>query len=140
MTLLPRRTTPHTETCSRNALVFRLGHTRLALPADRVTTIAEVGSCTQIPSADPTLLGVGRVGLRLLPLIDAHRRMRVVASPVAGFPWTCLVVKSALGEVAFRIDEVLGLHAMPDGLAPLGCTLVSLERLVDDGAGVGEGA
>jgi chemotaxis signal transduction protein len=140
MTLLPRRTTPPTETCFRNALVFRLGHTRLAVPADRVTTVAEVASCTRIPSADPTLLGVGRVGLRLLPLIDAHRRMTVVAPPPAGFPWTCLVVKSALGEVAFRIDEVLGLQAMPDGLAPLGCTLMPLEGLVDGGLGVGGGA
>ena len=140
MTLLPRRTTPHTGTCFRNALVFRLGDIRLALPAHQVATVAEVGSCTRIPSADPTLLGVGRVGLRLLPLIDAHRRMRVVAQPPAGFPWTCLVVKSALGEVAFRIDEVLGLHAMPDGLAPLGCTPMPLERLVDGGLGVGEGA
>jgi chemotaxis signal transduction protein len=140
MTLLPRRTTPHTETCLRNALVFRLGHTRLALPADQVATVAEVGSCTKIPSADPTLLGVGRVGLRLLPLIDAHRRMGVVAPPPAGFPWTCLVVKSAFGEVAFRIDEVLGLHAMPDGLAPLGYTLMPLERFVDNGPGVDEGA
>jgi len=140
MTLPPRRTTLHHETCFRNALVFRLGHTRLALPADQVATVAEVGSCTQIPNADPTLLGVGRVGLRLLPLIDAHRRMRVVAPPPAGFPWKCLVVKSALGEVAFRIDEVLGLHAMPEGLAPPGCTLMPLERLVDGSPGVGEDA
>jgi chemotaxis signal transduction protein len=139
MTLLARRTTTPTETYSRNALVFRLGAARLALPADQVATVTEVGSCTAIPTADPTLLGVARVGLGLLPLIDAHRRMSVVAG-LPAFPWTCLVVKSALGEVAFRIDEVLGLHAMPHGLAPPGCTLVSTERLVEGNRGVGEGA
>lgn len=137
MTELPRRTTPQTGTSLRTALVFRLGHTRLALAADQVSSVAEVRSCTQIPSADHTLLGVARVGLQLMPLIDAHRRMSFVSPPPAGFPWTCLVVKSALGEVAFRVDEVLGLHAMPDGLAPPGCTLLPLEQLIDGGAGGG---
>lgn len=135
MTLLARRT-PHAET-GRNALVFRLGGTRLALPAEQVATVAEVGRPTPIPSADPTLLGVGRIGTRLLPLVDAHRRMRVAPSPAETFPSTCLVVKSTLGDVAFRVDEVLGLHAMPDGRAPLGCALLSLSRLLD-GDAVGE--
>jgi chemotaxis signal transduction protein len=132
-TQLPRRSTASADTHARNALVFRLGESRLALPADQVATVAEVASCTPIPTADPTLLGVGRVGARLLPLIDAHRRMRVAAAP-ATFPGTCLVVKSALGEVAFRIDEVVGLQAMRDGLAPAGCTLMPLAHLVGQGA------
>jgi chemotaxis signal transduction protein len=130
MTLLPRRTTSPAEASCRNALVFRLGSTHLALPADRVAVVGEVDSVTRIPSADPTLLGVGRVGARLLALIDAHRRMRVVAPAPGAFPWTCLVVKGTFGEVAFPVDAVLGLHAMANGLAPRGCTLMPLERVV----------
>ena len=140
MTLLPRRSAVHAETGARSALVFRLAGTRLALPADQVGTVAEVTGHTRIPSADPTLLGVGRVGNRLLPLIDAHRRMAVAPPPTAAFPWTCLVAKSTFGDVAFRVDEVLGLQAMPGGRAPLGCMLMSLEQLIDGGSGVGEGA
>jgi hypothetical protein len=59
--------------------------------------------------------------------------MGVGAPPVA-FPSTCLVVKSALGEVAFPIDEVVGLQAMRNGLAPLGSALMSLDHLIDGGA------
>ena len=132
MTTLPRRAPSSAETL-RNALVFRLGERRLALAAEQVATVAEVATCTPIPTADSTLLGVGRVGARLLPLIDAHRRMRVGAPP-ATFPSTCLVVKSALGEVAFPIDEVVGLQAMRNGLAPLGSALMSLDHLIDGGA------
>jgi chemotaxis signal transduction protein len=134
MSLLPRRAPSSSDTHARSALVFRLGESRLALPADQVATVAEVAGGTPIPTADPALLGVGRVGPRLLPLIDAHRRMRVAAPP-ASFPRTCLVVKSPLGDVAFPIDEVIGLTAMRGAVAPLGCTLMSLAQLVD-----GEGA
>jgi chemotaxis signal transduction protein len=131
MTLLHRRTPPAAD--ARHALVFRLGDSRLALPADQVATVADVASCTPIPTNDPALLGVGRVGSRLLPLIDAHRRLRV-AAPEASFPRTCLVVKSALGDVAFAIDEVLGLQAMRGPVAPLGCTLLPLARLLGEDA------
>jgi chemotaxis signal transduction protein len=133
MTTLPRRTPSSADMHARSALVFRLGESRLALPAEQVATVTEVASCTPIPTADPTLLGVGRVGSRLLPLIDAHRRMQV-AAPQASFPSTCLVVKSALGDVGFPIDEVVGLQTMPGGLAPAGCTLIALARLVGEGA------
>jgi chemotaxis signal transduction protein len=131
MTLLPRRGTASAETHARNALVFRLGESRLALPADQVATVADATSCTPIPTADPALLGVARVGSRLLPLIDAHRRMRIPA-PAKSFPSICLVAKSALGEVAFRIDEVVGLQAMRGGAAPPGTTLLSLAHLVGE--------
>ena len=131
-TLLPRRTPSPAET-HRSVLVFRLGECRLALPAEQVATVAEVASCTPIPTADSSLLGVGRVGSRFLALIDAHRRMRVAAPP-APFPTTCLVVKSPLGDVAFPIDEVVGLQAMRGGLAPAGSTLMSLTHLLDEGA------
>jgi len=134
MSELPRRTTSQNGTAIRTALVFRLGEARLALAADQVASVAEVRSCTRVPSGDRTLLGVARVGRELMPLIDAHRRMGVASPPPAGFPWTCLVVKSSLGDVAFRVDEVLGLQAAVDGLAPPGCTLMPLEGLIEGAA------
>jgi chemotaxis signal transduction protein len=132
MTTFPRRVGALAPV-ARQALFFRLGESRLALPAAQVAAVAEVAGCTRIPTRDPALLGVARVGGRLLPLIDAHRRLHLEGAVADAFPWTCVVVAGALGEVAFRIDEVLGLRAVPEGLLPAGCELMPLEQLLDAG-------
>jgi chemotaxis signal transduction protein len=121
-------------------LVFRLGDHQLALPAHQVAAVTAVAGCTPIPAADPTLLGVARVDDRVLPLIDAHGRMRIAGRPPGALPWTCLVVKGPLGDVVFRIDEVLGLRTVPDGLAPPGCALMPIERLGEGDVAAGREA
>jgi chemotaxis signal transduction protein len=135
MTAFPRRTGRQSPV-ARQALFFRLGDNQLALPAHQVAAVAEVTSCTQIPTGDPALLGVARIGSRLLPVIDAHRRLRVARQAPGAFPWTCVIVNGADGEVAFRIDEVLGFRAVPGGVLPVGCTLMPLERLIEGGTDV----
>jgi chemotaxis signal transduction protein len=139
MTIRPQPRSPQRATLTAQALVFRLGQARLAVPADQVATVAAVEGCTRIPCDDPALLGVARVGHRLLPLIDAHRRMQVAGGVAAPFPCTCVVVRGALGEVGFRIDELLGLYAAPDGLLPPGCAPMPLEQLIDGGGVVADG-
>jgi chemotaxis signal transduction protein len=118
------------------ALFFRLGEAQLALPAHQVAAVAEVAGCTPIPSSDPALLGVARVGRRLLPLVDAHRRLHLAGQALTAFPRTCVVVNGALGEVAFPIDAVLGLRSVPGGRLPVGCALMPLEQLIDGGPDV----
>jgi hypothetical protein len=88
--------------------------------------VAEITSCTRIPTVDPAASDARR------PRLRADRR----ASPLhVGHPASGAfgrVVTGALGESP-RIDEVLGLRAVPDGLLP--SLRVDARRRLLDGDG-----
>jgi chemotaxis signal transduction protein len=100
-------------------LVVALGDRRLAVPAGQIVEVARIESFTPLPCEDPVNLGVVLHRDAFIPLVDLARRLGARRPGPVGLPTLCLFVETAIGEVSFPVDRVLGLETVSDrGLDP----------------------
>lgn len=94
-------------------LLAALGGARLAVKIADLVEVARVSAVTWVPCLDSALLGVALRRGRVVPVVDGRRRPGAGAAGPP--PWLCVVVRTALGEVAVAVDAVLGLEPAADG-------------------------
>ena len=100
-------------------LAFVIGGRACALSLGLVAGVAEIGTVTRLPAADPCNLGLIVHRGSVLPLVDVGRRLdgAAAADGVAGAegarpPAFCIITRSRQA-IAFPVEAVLGLQALP---------------------------
>ncbi len=113
-------------------LAFVIGGRARALSLGLVAGVAEIGPVTRLPAADPCNLGLIVHRGAVLPLVDLGRRLeggaataegaRGAIEPIGesgpsapiggGAPAFCIITRSRQA-IAFPVDAVLGLQALP---------------------------
>jgi chemotaxis signal transduction protein len=105
-------------------LAFVIGGRARALSLALVAGVAEIGPVTRLPAADPCNLGLIVHRGAVLPLVDLGRRLEGGAAAAAGAdgaigvigarpPAFCIITRSRQA-IAFPVEEVLGLQALPE--------------------------
>nr|WP_242588555.1 chemotaxis protein CheW [Corallococcus macrosporus] len=109
-------------------LAFRLETECYAVPILAVREICKVPLLTEIPRAEPHLLGVMNLRGELLPVYDVKLRLRlaeappVVAGPDAGLPPRAariLVLKTDDGPAGVWVDSVAGVVRLKPSMVEL---------------------
>ncbi len=109
-------------------LAFRLEAECYAVPILAVREICKVPLLTEIPRAEPQLLGVMNLRGELLPVYDVKLRLRladappVVAGPDAGLPPRAariLVLKTEDGPAGVWVDSVAGVVRLKPSMVEL---------------------
>jgi purine-binding chemotaxis protein CheW len=104
-------------------IVFRLGSSEWALPADRVHQVLAPRPVTRLPDPPPLVRGLVAWRAQVLPVIALGERLGCADPPVER---CTLVVTEAEGElVALAVDEVL--HLAESAAQPL-----NLEQVLHD--------
>jgi chemotaxis signal transduction protein len=112
-------------------LAFVIGGRARALSLGLVAGVAEIGPVTRLPAADPCNLGLIVHRGTVLPLVDLGRRLEDAAASADGAigaigaagtdaalaalgarPSFCIITRSRQA-IAFPVEEVLGLQALP---------------------------
>ena len=101
-------------------LAFVIGGRARALSLGLVAAVAEIGPVTRVPAADPGNLGLIVHRGAVLPLVDLGRRLDGGASSAVGAigaiaatpPALCIITRSRQA-IAFPVEAVLGLQALP---------------------------
>ncbi|NNB96931.1 purine-binding chemotaxis protein CheW [Corallococcus exiguus] len=109
-------------------LAFRLEAECYAVPILAVREICKVPLLTEIPRAEPQLLGVMNLRGELLPVYDVKLRLRLadvpplVAGPDAGLPPRAsriLVLKTEDGPAGVWVDSVAGVVRLKPSMVEL---------------------
>jgi purine-binding chemotaxis protein CheW len=104
-------------------IVFRLGSSERALPADRVHQILAPRPVTRLPDPPPLVCGLVAWRAQVLPVIALGERLGCADPPIGR---CTLVVTEAQGElVALAVNEVL--HLTEPAAQPL-----NLEQMLDE--------
>ena len=110
-------------------LAFVIGGRACALSLGLVAGVAEIGTVTRLPAADPCNLGLIVHRGTVLPLVDLGRRLEGGAASADGAagaagsvgaigsigarpPAVCVITRSRQA-IAFPVEAVLGLQALP---------------------------
>jgi chemotaxis signal transduction protein len=100
-------------------LAFVIGGRACALSLGLVAGVAEIGTVTRLPAADPCNLGLIVHRGTVLPLVDLGRRLDgaaaadgVAGAEGAGPPAICIITRSRQA-IAFPVEAILGLQALP---------------------------
>jgi chemotaxis signal transduction protein len=94
-------------------LAFVLGGRARALSLGLVAGVAEIGTVTRLPAADPLNLGLIVHRGAVLPLVDLGGRLGGSAARGGGpAAHLCVITRSA-PAVAFPVEAVLGLQPLP---------------------------
>lgn len=101
----------------RNAepfVMFKLGDEQFAVSIRQVQSIIEVPAITPLMHASPELLGVIRLRGTMIPIVNAHRRLGLPASP--GSKATRIMIMD-LGQrtVGMIVDQVKQIVRIPEG-------------------------
>jgi chemotaxis signal transduction protein len=112
--MLPRRSSHVTSVPKGKEVIFALAHRRFAVPAERVVEVANVATFTALPCENAVHRGVVLHRNTLIPLVDLGRQLGVWRGDPGPSPGLCLFCRTDLGEVAYPVDEVLGLAAAAD--------------------------
>jgi twitching motility protein PilI len=86
---------------------YRVGSTRLASGFDEVREILPLPPITQVPGAQPWMLGVANVRGNLLPIVDLKQFLEGERT-VLHESQRVLLVRQPGGDVAVLIDELYG--------------------------------
>ena len=86
---------------------YRVGSTRLASGFDEVREILPLPPITQVPGAQPWMLGVANVRGNLLPIVDLKQFLEGERT-VLHESQRVLLVRQPGGDVAVLIDELFG--------------------------------
>lgn len=89
---------------------FRLGATRLLVPADAVGEVIHSPPATPVPGTKTWLRGLASTQGRLLSIVDLKRFLGGEEG-VPGAP--LLLIEDGEFPVGLAVDEVLGLHEVP---------------------------
>lgn len=116
-----------------SVVLFTAGGRRFAVPGIQVAEVARVAAFTPLPSDDGMILGVAFHRDRVVPVIDAARRLGL-AHPVGAPPWLCLFVRGPAGEMGVPVDAVLGFERPGGPWAAAAVPVVDLVELPADAA------
>ena len=89
-------------------VVARAGAGRYALPVEQVAEVLPAGETTPVPGAPPEVLGLAQVRGRPLPVL----RPLALAGGDRG-AGMLMVVASAAGRFALRVEQVVGIRRFP---------------------------
>ncbi|MEI6984687.1 MAG: chemotaxis protein CheW [Rhodospirillaceae bacterium] len=89
-------------------VVARCGEGRYALPVEQVAEVVPAGPVTSIPGAPPEVLGICQLRGRPLPVLVPA----LLAGELNG-AGVLVVVNTALGRFALRVDAVTGIQRFP---------------------------
>ncbi|HEV3456233.1 MAG TPA: chemotaxis protein CheW [Thermoanaerobaculia bacterium] len=113
-------------------LVFMLGGRSRALSIGMVAAVAEIGAVTRLPSASPCNIGVIVHRGAVLPLVDVGRGLDGKPTPAGtGAPPVCIITRSE-PVIAFPVEAVLGLQALPAEAPAAGPSWDVLDALIRD--------
>jgi chemotaxis signal transduction protein len=90
---------------------LRVAAEALALPADHVLEVAELGEVEAIPRARPEMLGVRNMRGQILPVVDLALLLGI---PRTAPPSRLLVVEAGGIRAGFAVDEVIGVGELAD--------------------------
>jgi purine-binding chemotaxis protein CheW len=90
---------------------LRVAAEALALPADHVLEVAELGEVEAIPRARPEMLGVRNMRSQILPVVDLALLLGI---PRTAPPSRLLVVAAGGIRAGFAVDEVIGVGELAD--------------------------
>ncbi|MFZ7096546.1 chemotaxis protein CheW [Luteimonas dalianensis] len=102
---------------------YRIGARRLASGFDEVLEVLPMPQVTQVPGAQPWMLGVANIRGNLLPIVDLKQFLEGERT-VLHEGQRVLIVRQPGGDVAVTIDEMYGQRSFqqeqqqePEGLA-----------------------
>jgi chemotaxis signal transduction protein len=100
-----RNNTPHSDALDGGfLLIARIGDGVYAIPTEVVERIERIVALTPLPGGPPSVIGLVNFHGSMLPVVDPHLRLGLVATSV--HPDQHLVVISAGSRYALRIDRV----------------------------------
>ena len=111
-------------------IIFRLGATQWALPADRVRQVLSPRPVTRLPDPPPLARGLIAWRGQVVPVVALGDRLDCTDPPVDG----CTLLITAVGEelIALMVDQV-GHLAHPGGLEEGDIQRLDLEGIWHDG-------
>ncbi|MEM8931846.1 MAG: chemotaxis protein CheW [Acidobacteriota bacterium] len=113
----------------RQRVILRFGEQRVAIDAEHAKAVRSVERATPVPRTPPYVLGVAAVQGRILPVVELAGALG--APPVAGPPWTGLVVDAAGFTVVLAVDEVVD-RELVDPTDPSATPSLDLAHLLSD--------
>ena len=102
---------------SHGHLVFAVGSSLYAVPADTASEVVTVPSLTRVPGAPAHLLGVFAHRGEVLPVVDLTR---LVGTPMEGAFRRAVLLRTPKGAVALTATRVLGVATLEGSFDPLG--------------------
>ena len=107
---------------------LRIAAEALAMPADHVLEVAELGEVGAVPGARPEMLGVRNVRGQILPVVDLALLLGIPGTA----PPSRLVVAEAGGiRAGFAVDEVIGVGELADPTEETASDLLAGATLAD---------
>jgi purine-binding chemotaxis protein CheW len=102
---------------SHGHLVFTVGNSLYAVPADTASEVVTVPSLTRVPGAPAHLLGVFAHRGEGLPLVDLAR---LLGAPLEGAFRRAVLLRTPKGAVALTATKVLGVSTLEGTFDRLG--------------------
>lgn len=104
---------------SHGHLVFAVGSSLYAVPADTASEVVTVPSLTRVPGAPAHLLGVFAHRGEVLPVVDLTR---LLGTPGDGAFRRAVLLRTPKGAVALTATKVLGVSTLEGSFERLGET------------------
>lgn len=95
-------------------LAFLLGSEAYAIEIGNIVEILKPLPITEVPRADPEIVGVMSVRGRLVTVVDLKRRFRVIRSFSIDKKSRILLVEAAGEEIGLLVDEVLQVYRLSE--------------------------
>jgi purine-binding chemotaxis protein CheW len=118
-------------------LVFGLGDESYALPVPSLREIVRPPPLSEVPRADPSVLGVTMLRGEVVPVYDPRSRLGLTGRPVPTSSSRVIIAQAAAGVLGLWVDRVRQvvrvpasqLEAPPRGVGDERLALVSLGRI-----------
>jgi len=107
---------------------LRVAAEALAMPADHVLEVAQLGEVGAVPRARPEMLGVRNVRGQILPVVDLAMLLGI---PRTAPPSRLLVAETGGIRAGFAIDEVIDVGELADPTEETASDLLAGATLAD---------
>ena len=107
---------------------LRVAAEALAMPADHVLEVAQLGEVGAVPRARPEMLGVRNVHGQILPVVDLAMLLGI---PRTAPPGRLLVAETGGIRAGFAIDEVIDVGELADPTEETASDLLAGATLAD---------